>query len=812
MWQIIVRIILRYRLLILVSIGLLTVLFGYLGSNIKMSYEMASMLPDDDPINIEYQKFRKQFGQDGSVIFVAIKDPDLFKLDHFQTWYDLTNEVAHIHGVEGVVSAAHAFSLVRNDSLKKFDFKPILPHRPVSQAEVDSAKKVLYSLPLYSGRLFNKKTNVNLMMITLDKTVINSKERIPLVSNIKSAVDRYGQKYHVQIHYSGLPYIRTVTSKMIQNELLLFTLMALVIASILLFILFKSFRAVFFAMLVVIVAVIWALGTVVIFGYQITILTGILPPLLIVIGVENSIFLLNKYLTEFREHGNKMKALSRMISRIGNANLLTNATTAVGFAAFIITGNQLLVEFGIIAALNIFLIYLLSLFMLPILFSFFPEPKAKHLKHLEKGIISRFLDRVVIIVQTRRPVIYIVTGTLVIAGIYGITKLKTTGNIVDDISKDDVLYKDLMFMEQNFKGVMPLEITIDTKKPKGILRASTLRKIDKLQHVLKQYPEFSEPLSIVEVVKAAKQAFYRGNPKMYSLPNNQERNFILSYVPSLDKGGSNSILKSFVDSSLQVTRVSVQMANIGTNDIQRILKKLEPQIDSIFPPGKYDVHLTGTSVVFLKGTDYLVKNLFSSLLLAVIVITMLMALIFSSARMIIISLIPNIIPQILTAGMMGYFGISIKPSTILIFSIALGISVDSTIHFLSRYRLQLKHNDWKIKESVLGALQETGYSMIYSAIVLFFGFSMFTLSSFGGTEALGYLVSVTLFVALFSNLFVLPSLLLSIDKWLLTKSFKEPFLEVFDEEEDIELDKLIIEELGDNDEKEKVTKDKFKKV
>jgi len=780
---------------------------GYTGSKIKMSYEMASMLPDDNPINIEYQEFKKQFGQDGSVIFVAIQDSNLFTLDHFKSWYDLTRDVSKINGVEGVVSAAHTYSLIRNDSLKKFDFKLILNHRPTSQAEVDSVKKVLYSLPLYNGRLFNKKTKVNLMMITLDKTVINSKKRIPLINTIRQKIDAFGATYQLKIHYSGLAYIRTVTSKMIQNELLLFVLLALVIASILLFILFKSFRAVFFAMLVVIVAVIWALGTVVLFGYKITILTGILPPLLIVIGVENSIFLLNKYLSEFREHGNKVKALSRMISRIGNANLLTNATTAVGFAAFIITGNQLLVEFGIIAALNIFLIYLLSLFMLPILFSFFPEPKPKHLKHLEKGIISRFLDKVIIIVQTKRPAIYIITGSLLIAGIFGITKLKTTGNIVDDISKDDILYKDLIFLEQNFNGVMPLEITINTKKPKGILKSSTLRKIDQLQNVLKTYPEFSEPLSIVEVVKSAKQAFYRGNPKMYSLPNNQERNFILSYVPSIDKGGSNSLLKSFVDSSLQTTRVSVQMANIGTNDIERILKSLNPKIDSIFPPKKYDVHLTGTSVVFLKGTNYLVKNLFSSLLLAIIAITMLMALIFSSARMIIISLIPNIIPQILTAGVMGYFGISIKPSTILIFSIALGISVDSTIHFLSRYRLQLKYNDWKIKESVLLALQETGYSMVYSAIVLFFGFSMFTLSSFGGTEALGYLVSVTLLVALFSNLFVLPSLLLSIDKWLLTKSFKEPFLEVFDEEEDIELDKLIIEELGND-----VENDNFKKL
>ena len=184
-----------------------------------------------------------------------------------------------------------------------------------------------------------------------------------------------------------------------------------------------------------------------------------------------------------------------------------------------------------------------------------------------------------------------------------------------------------------------------------------------------------------------------------------------------------------------------------------------------------------------------------SLALAVVVITILMAMIFSSARMILISLIPNIIPQVLTAGMMGYFGISIKPSTILIFSIALGISVDNTIHFLSRYRLQLRKNNWQIKKSVLGALDETAYSMIFSAIVLFSGFYVFTLSSFGGTEALGYLVSFTLLVALFSNLFVLPSLLLTIDKRLLTKSFKEPMLEVFDEEEDIELDKLVVEEL-----------------
>lgn len=805
MWQFIVRLILRNRISILIIIALLTAFMAYIGSGVKMSYELARMLPKSDSINIEYEKFKEEFGQDGSVIFVAIQDPELYSLEHYQDWYKLSNKVNELYGVEQVVSTARLYNLIRNDEKKKFEFKPIISKLPESQAEVDSLKNVIYGLPLYVGRLFNPETNVSLMMITLDKEVINSKKRIPLVKSVKEVIDVFGKKYDIDIKYSGLPYIRTITSKKIQDELLFFVFLSLLITSILLFVLFRSLRAVAFSMLVVIIAVIWVLGTIVLFGYKITILTGILPPLLIVIGVENSIFLLNKYLSEYREHGNKVKALSRMISRIGNANLLTNATTAVGFAAFIITSNELLVEFGIIASLNILITYLLSLLLMPILFSFFPTPKSKHLKHLDKSIISKVLDRIAIIVLTKRKLIYTITIIAFIGGIIGITKLKTTGNIVDDISKKDKLYKDMIFLEQNFNGVMPLEITVDTKKKKGILRMSTIKKLEQLQDTLALYPEFSLPVSIVEVIKSAKQAFYRGRTDMYSLPNNQEKNFILSYVPNIESK-DKSILNSFVNEDLSKTRISIQMANIGTNDINRILEDLQPKINAIFPPDKYDVQLTGTSVVFLKGTNYLVKNLFSSLLLAIFAITLLMALIFSSFRMIMISLIPNIIPQILTAGMMGYFDIPIKPSTILIFSIALGISVDNTIHFLSRYRLQLKHNNWQIKVSVLSALKETGYSMIYSAIVLFFGFSIFILSSFGGTEALGYLVSFTLFVALFSNIFVLPSLLLSLDKKLLTKSFKEPKVEVFDEEEDFGIDKVVGEELKNEEEKSEYKK------
>ncbi len=794
MWAYLASVIIRRRYWNLGIIFVLAAFMAYQARQVSMSYEMTQMLPSTDSTSIIYEEFKQTFGEDGSVMFMGVKDPNLFKLDEFNAWFDLTKQIQGIDGVEGTLSISRLYYLSKNDSLKKFDFLPVFSQKPKTQAELDSIMEFVYSLPFYEGTLYNAETGFTMMAITLDKEILNTKERVGLIYRLRNAGKAFGDRFNVDIHFSGLPFIRTITAKKIENELQLFVMLSLVIASVILLIFFKNWKIVAATMTIVIITVVFVLGFIVLFGYKITILTGILPPLLIVIVVENSIFLLNKYHAEIIRHGNKMKALTRVVMFIGNANLLTNTTTAAGFAAFIITGNQALIEFGIVASLSIMVAYILTLFLIPIFFSFLSPPKLQHTSHLKKGIVTSLVEKIVHTVQYHRTAIYIITIVLVLVGFYGISLLKTTGRIVDDIPKGDRLYQDLLFFEENIKGVMPLEISIDTKKPKGVLKISTINRIEELQQVLAEYPELSKPLSIAEVVKFAKQAFYGGNEKMYALPNSQEKNFIMRYVPKME-GNQRTIINSFVDTSLQKTRISVQMANIGTTEIQRIKEELRPRIDSIFPPERFDVAITGTSVVYLKGTNYLVKNLVTSLILALIVISILMALLFSSARMVSISMAPNLIPQIMTAAMMGFLAISVKPSTILIFSIALGISVDNAIHFLSRYRLHLKINDWNIKKSVISALSETGFSMIYSSVVLFFGFIIFTLSSFGGTEALGYLIAFTLMIALLSNLFLLPSLLLTMDKRITTKRFSEPFLEIFDEELDIELDDLEIEEI-----------------
>ena len=793
MWQTVARIILRNRIAFLVAIGLVTIFMGYKTTTVQIRYDFASLLPTTDSTLIKYKEFKGRFGEDGDVLVIGIEQNDLFQKDVFNAWYDLGEEMQTLDGVEQVISAARCFKLKRNDSLKRFDLEPLLTEKPTRQSQIDTLREELANLPFYEGMLWNTASHVSVMAITLNPTVLDSKARIALTDRIQKIGDTYEPRLKTQLRYSGLPYIRSLLAKVVADEMVLFILYAALVTALIMFIFFRSFKAVMVAMVVVGVGAIWSIGLVGILGFQLSILTGLVPPLMIVIGVANCIFLLNKYHTEFRAHGNKIKALTRVVRRVGKATLLTNATTAAGFATFSILESAVMREFGIVAAISIMFVFILSILLVPIVFSFLKAPKPRHLKHLDRKFSQTVVSKIVEIVLSYRTRVYWGFAILIVVGIYGITKMTANGKIVDDFPEDSPVLTDLSFFEKHFNGVMPFEVQIDALKPDKAISASTLRRIEKLQEAISAYPEFSKAVSVAEVVKYVKQAYYGGIPSKYSLPKGNERGFILSYGQGDEK--EPELLRSFLDSAKQITRVSFQMKDVGTDEMDRLLGEIRPKIDSIFNPDKYKLTLTGTSVVYLRGTDYLVKNLFVSLGIAVVLISLLMARMFRSWRMVIVSLVPNIIPLILTAALMGFLEITIKPSTILVFSIAFGISVDDTIHFLAKYRQELELNNWKIKRSVILALHEVGISMVYTSIVLFFGFSIFNISTFGGTKALGMLVSITLLVAMVSNLILLPSLLLTLERSLTTKTFKKAELEeeeVADNNEQLDTEKLTV--------------------
>ena len=786
-WEAVARIILRNKIVILTLILLSTLFFSSQWKYMRFTYTEANLLPDEHPVNQVYNQFLEIFGEEGNLIILGVKDSTLFTVDKLNKWNSLADDFKAFPEVELVVSVKDLQLLTKNTSLEKFDLQPFIKDSIQSQEQANALEKSLFNdFPFYDKFLFNSKSQTLRTAIYLKKDIVNAPERKEFILNtLQSKIDEFKAETQLDVKVSGMPYIRTLNSQLIVEEISGFIAAALLVTSLIFFMFFRSFRATFISLIVVCIGVMWTFGILGLLNYEITVLTALIPPLIIVIGIPNCIFLINKYQREVNLHGNKVKSLQRVITKVGNATLMTNVTTASGFATFMLTQSKLLKEFGLVASLSILSIFILCLLIIPIIYTFLPFPKDRHLEHLNKRWIGGFVDWMERMVKEHRVTIYAISVVLLAVGIIGIYQIKISGSIIEDMPQDTQFFEDIRFFEQEFDGIMPLEIMVDTKRKKGVMKLSTLKRIDQLEQLINEIPELSRPLSVVSLVKYSKQAYYNGNPKYYQLPTSQENNFILSYARN--STSEVDLLKSFVDSTGQYARITTFMKDTPTDRMERIEEELRSEIAKIFPDEQFNVTITGKAHVFQKGTKYLVRNLIISLSLAIFLIALFMAYMFRSFRMIVISLVPNLLPLIITAGLMGFIGIPIKPSTILVFSIAFGISVDDTIHFLAKYRQELMVNHWKIRKSVYAALRETGVSMFYTSIVLFFGFSVFTISSFGGTVALGGLVSATLLFAMLSNLLLLPSLLLSLERSIANKEvLKEPAINIIPEEENEE--------------------------
>ncbi|MEM0517744.1 efflux RND transporter permease subunit [Aequorivita flava] len=786
-WSWVARFILRNRTWILIVIAAITVLLALQWKNMRFTYTEANLLPDDHPVNLEYEQFLSHFGEEGNLIVMGVKDSSIFTPEKFKAWNQLTQDIGKFNEVELTLSVGNLQKLVKKSDTTGFELVPFIKDSVFTNTNLATYKDELFNkLPFYDGLIYSPDKQSIRSAIYLKKDIVNTPARKDFViKDLIPLINKFEAETGIDVHTSGMPYIRTLNSQNIIDEIGLFIGAALFVTSLIFFFFFRSWRATFISMCTVIIGVMWAFGFLGLMHYEITVLTALIPPLIIVIGIPNCIFLINKYQQEIKLHGNQAKSLQRVIAKVGNATLMTNLTTASGFATFILVKSELLSEFGIVASINIVAIFLLSLLIIPITYSYMAVPKYKHLKHLNKTWINSFVLWIERMVKERRITIYILAVLLLCTSIIGIYNIKISGSLIEDMPKNTGFFDDIRFFEKEYEGIMPLEIMVDTKKKKGVMSLSTLKRIDELQDHIKEIPEFAIPLSVVELVKYSKQAYYNGNPEYYQLPNSQERTFILSYAKSSNT--NTNLLNSYVDSTGQFARITTFMKDTDPDRFNRIEEDLNAEIAKVFPEERYNVSVTGKALVFQKGTHYLVNNLILSLSLAIFLIALFMAWMFRSFKMILISLIPNLLPLIITAGVMGFVGVPIKPSTILVFSIAFGISVDDTIHFLAKYRQELIVNNWKIKKSVFAALRETTVSMFYTSIVLFFGFSVFTISSFGGTVALGALVSITLLFAMLSNLILLPTLLLSLERSIANKqTMKKPALEILtDDKEDV---------------------------
>jgi predicted RND superfamily exporter protein len=783
-WGFIARLILRNRFAILLAIALVTAFWSTQWQYMRFTYSEANLLPDKHPENQSYNNFLDTFGEEGNVIIVALKDPRFFEPEKFKAWQNLSQKLRNYDEVESVISTDNLKQLKKNIKEERFEMEPVLEKTDLTPENLNRFKAQLeLELPFYKNLIISEDGRVIRMLVNLNRAIVNTEARKDFVfKRLLPEIEAFEKQTQMDLKVSGMPYIRTLNAQNIVDEIGLFVGVAVLLTSLIFFLFFRSFRATFISMLVVLIGVMWSFGLLGFLQYEITVLTALIPPLIIVIGVPNCIFLINKYQQEVAKHGNQIKSLQRVIVKIGNATLMTNLTTASGFATFILTDSKILKEFGIVASANIIGIFLLSLFVIPIIYSFMALPNKKHLKHLKNKWMVTIVKWMEHQVRYNRINTYIISLIALVVGIIGIYQIKISGSIIEDMPKKAAFFEDIQFFEQEFNGVVPVEIMINSKRSRGVYSLATLNRIDRLEENIIEIPELSAPISIVKGIKYAKQAYYNGNPNFFDLPTAQENRFIAPYLNRAN--GGDDLMINYIDSTGQYARMTTFMRDVPTERMEDILGSLKEDISKIFPEDRFDVLVTGKALLFLKGTRYLIKNLFLSLLLAVVLIALFMAYLFGSFRMIIISLIPNLLPLIITAGVMGFAGIPLKPSTILVFSIAFGISVDDTIHFLAKYRQELIDSKWKIKRSIYAAIHETGISMFYTSVVLFFGFIVFMTSNFGGTVALGGLVAVTLLFAMLANLILLPSLLISLeDKVSNENILKEPKIKIIEENE-----------------------------
>ncbi len=770
MWHRIADFVLRFRIILLILLFAITGVMGYYASKVELSYDFTSAIPTDNPKYQDYQKFRAMFGEDGSTMMLGVQTPDFFKPEIFKDYVTLSNNIGKVKSVDKVLGVPVAVAAVQ-DSVKKLGIQQIFPADPTN-ANIDSLQQVFENLPFYKGLLYNDKTKAYVMAITIDKKTLASKDRTRVINEIIALGDAFGKKHHIEMHYSGLPHIRTQMANKVQHELRVFLILSFALTAVILLIFFRSILAVLTSMIVVAIGVIWSFGTLALLGYKITILTGVIPPLVVVIGIPNCVYFLNKYHTEYASLESKIPSLRNMVGKMGIVTLFTNLTAAIGFGVFFFTKSVILKEFGLVSGINIMGLFFISLVFIPAVYSFLPAPHTRHTSYLDSKWMNKLLDTLTTLVFHNRKKLYFVTIAVCAVSVIGMLRLKAVGHIVDDLPHSDKIYTDLKFFEKNFKGVMPLEIIVDTKKKYGALSSlSTWEKMDSLTQLLESRPEIGGGLTLIKGVKFARQGLFGGGAEEYRLPDEIEfgalKPYLISTLRKRDKSSQNQmskLLNSFVDSNIQNVRISVNIADIGSVAMPKLLDEIRPQALQLFDTADYKLTFTGTSITFLEGSKFIINSLRDSLIWAFGMILVCMIVLFRDWRIVLIAVVTNIVPLLITAGIMGWLNVPLKPSTVLVFSVALGITVDVTIRFLVNFKQELATHNEDIEMTVRRSIHDTGLSIIFTSLILMAGFAVFAVSEFDGTKSLGYLTSLTLLLAMIFNLTLQPALLLWMDK------------------------------------------------
>jgi len=731
--EIISKKILEYSRTILIVLFVITSFFAYIAffseQKIVTDFSLEQLFPDKDPAKDLYEQLLRDFPKEESNLFIVYECPNCLDQDFLDELNIVSDDLSFIEGVENVQSV---LSFI-DDDFEDYDEK-----------EWNIKAKEVIDNPVLSNIFVAKDGRIGTIVVKLENHISDHENRKIVLTEVYKVLNNSSMEYYL----AGIPFIRTEYVEFVMSERDIFIPIAFIVSAIVLFYVFRQIRCVLLSLLAIGVTLIWISGIMAISNISINVISYLTFNLLTIIGVSDCIHILIKYHESLKEGLNKEKAIYQVIKEIGYALFLTSFTTAVGFFSLCLTNIKIIREFGFLVGLGVILMFVVTIVLLPIILSFINQPSKKHIRRLVKGGRLQLAESINYWIFNYPKQILLSTLLIIVISIYGILHVSNNSSVFDDFRPGNKIYESIKFVDNNLGGVFPIEIIIETDRENGLIDPDLLNAIEEFQDSVKQIYTIGSVKSVVDIVKVVNNEL-NGS---YEIPfSYDEINSYLSFEEDAFRG--------FLLPELNKGRITCRAIAGKTDEAEYTKKRIHYYANSILPDD-CKISITGSIIVMLKSNKYMVKNLMTSFIVASIVIFFSMMFLFGSKRLALLSILPNLIPLMFAGGVMGVFNIVLRPSTAMTFSIALGIAVDDTIHFLARFRQEYMRNKGNYNLAITKTLLTTGKAIISTTIVISLGFIVLLFSQYVPNFEFGLLGTIILIVALGGSLILLPVLII----------------------------------------------------
>jgi len=734
-----------------------TVLCAFQIKNIQFNYDFEAFFPNEDNELEVYQTHRNRFEWDNEFVLIGIENKaGIFKKDFLQKVESFSNDLKTIRYADRIISPTN----IKNISLSGLApvQKRLIHIEDESLYKEDSTN--IYNTPELIGSFFPTDAKSLSIFIKTDEGL--SKVKCDsLARNIENAFNKY---HFDEVHFVGRIVAQDVYLKNLQNEFVYFLAISFGLVMFFLWLSFRSIYGVLVPMTIVIISIFWTLGIMAMLGQSLDIMTVMLPTMIFIAGMSDVVHFFSKYFEELSKGTERLKIYPLILKEVGFPTFLTLITTVVGFLSLLFSSIKPIKDFGIYTSIGIVIAFVLSYTLLPALLYLF-TPKRLVAIHSHDNKTYNIMRNVLFWILRHQKTIFVTSCLLVALSIIGIYNIKVNNILLEDLSDRVKIKQDFYFFEKHYSGVRPLELAVEIKnKNKTVWDYDIMKQLNSVDEFLKKEYQAGFMYSPAMLTKTINKALNDESSGEGVFPNQEDYEPIKKQLMSNKK---NKDIKRIITIDGHYARINGKIADVGSIVINERNRKFQEFLKHNINQQDIEIKITGAAHLIDRNNEYMVNNMIQGFLFSIVVIAILTYFLHRSWKMVIVFILPNFIPLLIIAGIMGFAGIELKAATSLVFSIAFGVATDDTIHFISRLKIELGYG-----KSLLYAFKrtyfETGKPILLTTFILMGGFVSLMISDFQSTFYFGFLICITIIIAVIADIFLLPVLLF----WILGKKKK----------------------------------------